>query len=88
MSRWFAVDGADLTLARAAVLSKLPPFNPAAKCPKCVHDTVTVAWNEEKKPQRVPWDQDRFYFCPEQLTRRCARCGYDWSERCVGGGAR
>ena len=60
----------------------LPPFSPTARCPKCSHDTVNVAYSDGASHGPLGCA----YSCPqrghrrEHLDRVCQRCHFQWPE--------
>lgn len=59
----------------------LPPFNPAAICPKCGHGDVSTRYEESYCTST--WSTTNR--CPargegEHIDRQCRRCQYRWAE--------
>jgi hypothetical protein len=57
----------------------LPPFNPGATCPKCLHDVVTSKWRLDARHSTSGHPAP----APEWIVRRCARCEFMWDEACL-----
>ena len=51
----------------------LPPFNPAAVCPKCGFSLASGGCRWAHQAQRPPK-------APEHMSRTCERCGFYWRE--------
>lgn len=68
-------------------MSKLLPFDPDAKCPKCGNTEVETDHVEKGTGSRyAPCVECRKYERAEHLDRRCSRCGYTWPEATVDAG--
>lgn len=74
-------------------MSELPPFNPLARCPKCLYDCVSTTYNDgldhyrnwashEQLAKRAKIVQQYHDHAQEHLARKCIRCGWKWSEAC------
>ena len=59
----------------------LPPFDPAATCPKCGYDEIGTSLHDPHQPGCRCEGADR---CREHLGRFCRRCHWQWAERVIG----
>jgi predicted nucleic-acid-binding Zn-ribbon protein len=56
-------------------LEHMPPFDPAARCPKCGGEDIST-WHVEGHHCSRCMDGGT----PEHLVRTCRRCSYKWGE--------
>ncbi len=63
---------------RACKRNTLPAYDPAARCPKCGHDSVTTNHRAAGCSDPDCWTCDQ-----EHLFRICQRCHYGWPEAVV-----
>ena len=59
----------------------LQRFNESATCQKCGHSEIATHYQGEYKTGACD-----LYLCPtgEHMHRICKRCGFVWSELCLG----
>lgn len=65
--------------------TKLKPFNPKAKCPKCGCTKIGSRW-EDKIENDVCWYERKYkpvgkWPEHEYMHRTCELCDYDWPEK-------
>ena len=69
-------------------MKPLPPYNPAASCPKCGGTDIGVRHEVGVHGHDCPLDglgwMGRECCTFEHLCRGCRRCGYAWAERPLG----
>ena len=63
----------------------LPPYDPAAKCPKCGSDDIGTSYVGRSDDEHAIWRNAspcglRGSETPEHLDRRCRRCRFGWPE--------
>ena len=61
-------------------MTKLPPYNPEAKCPKCGGEEAGVYWVPKGRIVGTDSPHGQMYQPYDALRRRCETCGYEWEE--------